>query len=159
MGLRTLLDTETIARIRELGGLGGDRYLASAFLLDAHGGPRLRLPVYPASEDQQWTAQRSEHQAFVDGTEMRIRVGGEDTGVTVIKLGGHFPGSLAALFDGHLMIADTLLTTRSGVANWSVDALGARARRQRGRTRSPSCGASPTTSPRRRTRCGGCGAS
>lgn len=42
-----------------------------------------------------------------------------------IKLGGHFPGSLVLLYDNHLFIADTLVTTPSGLGNWSIDAMGA----------------------------------
>lgn len=47
------------------------------------------------------------------------------TGATVLKLGGHFPGSLVLLFDGRLLIADTLVTTPSGLGSWEKDASGA----------------------------------
>lgn len=45
---------------------------------------------------------------------------GKDTGVLAIKLGGHFPGSLVTLFEGALLIADTLVTTPSGLGNWGA---------------------------------------
>ncbi|GKU02760.1 metallo-beta-lactamase family protein [Fusarium langsethiae] len=47
-----------------------------------------------------------------------------DAGATAIKLGGHFPGSLVLHYNSRLFIADTLMTTASGVGNWDVDATG-----------------------------------
>lgn len=49
---------------------------------------------------------------------------GEGTGVVILKLGGHFPGSLVALAHKRLLIADTLVTTPSGRGNWSIGADG-----------------------------------
>jgi len=79
-------------------------------------------PVYLSAEDKGWLAQSSERQVFLDGVETPI--GGPATGVTAIKLGGHFPGSLVVLFDGRLLIADTLVTTPAGLGSWKADALG-----------------------------------
>lgn len=42
------------------------------------------------------------------------------TGVKAIRLGGHFTGSMVALYDGRLLVADTLVTTPSGLGNWSI---------------------------------------
>jgi len=43
---------------------------------------------------------------------------GKEIGVKALKLGGHFPGSLVSLYDGRLLIADTLVTTPSGLGDW-----------------------------------------
>lgn len=45
--------------------------------------------------------------------------------VLLLKPGGHFPGSLVLLFDGHLLVADTLVTTPAGLGSWATDATGA----------------------------------
>ncbi|KAK3393649.1 hypothetical protein B0H63DRAFT_531507 [Podospora didyma] len=81
-------------------------------------------PVYLAAEDKQWLARKSERQGFLTETETSIEVEGVDTEVKAIKLGGHFPGSLVLLFDNHLLIADTLMTTLAGLGNWRANALG-----------------------------------
>lgn len=44
---------------------------------------------------------------------------GVKSGVLAIKLGGHFPGSLVCLAHGRLLVADTLVTTPSGLGDWS----------------------------------------
>lgn len=44
---------------------------------------------------------------------------GEQTGVKILKLGGHFPGSLVALAFGRLLVADTLFTTPAGIGDWT----------------------------------------
>ncbi|KAL2023621.1 hypothetical protein VTK56DRAFT_1778 [Thermocarpiscus australiensis] len=94
---------------------------------------RFDCPVYLAAEDRQWLARRDpKRQVFLERTETRIEVGGRDTGVRVVKLGGHFPGSLVLLFDGHLLTADTLMMTAAGRSNWSVDALGRPRERPKG---------------------------
>ncbi len=36
-----------------------------------------------------------------------------------LKPGGHFPGSLVCLAYGRLLVADTLVTTPSGMGDWS----------------------------------------
>ncbi|KAK0746447.1 hypothetical protein B0T18DRAFT_429412 [Schizothecium vesticola] len=81
-------------------------------------------PVYLSAEDRKWTARSSERQVFLDQVETSIQVGGVDTGIKAIKLGGHFPGSLVLLYEKHLLVADTLMITPAGLANWAVDALG-----------------------------------
>ncbi len=121
----TLLDDETIERIRGLGGLGAIVVSHPHFYSTHPEWARaFGCPVYLAAEDRGWVAQRSECQVFIDEPELRVRIGDRDTGVVVVKLGGHFPGSLVALFDGRMLTADTLMTTRSGVGSWSADAVG-----------------------------------
>lgn len=43
---------------------------------------------------------------------------GKSTGVKLIGLGGHFPGSMVALFEEGLFIADTIVTVPSGMGDW-----------------------------------------
>ncbi|KAI0505642.1 beta-lactamase-like protein [Xylaria bambusicola] len=117
----TLLDDETIARVNDLGGINAivishphyySTHLEWARVFDC--------PVYLAGEDKEWLAQRdSERQIFVSEVETQVH------GTTVLKLGGHFPGSLVMLYEGKLLIADTFFATPSGLGNWDADALGA----------------------------------
>jgi glyoxylase-like metal-dependent hydrolase (beta-lactamase superfamily II) len=64
-------------------------------------------PVYLASEDQEWLNR-------VDVEERRIFYKGETIeilpGATMVKLGGHFPGSSALFWNGNLVsLAGTIL--------------------------------------------------
>ncbi|KAK5637225.1 hypothetical protein RRF57_012937 [Xylaria bambusicola] len=116
----TLLDDETIAKVKELGGLKAivisHPHYYSTHLEWARA---FRCPVYLAIEDMKWLAQHdADWQIFISETETQIH------GTTVLKLGGHFPGSMVMLYDGKLLIADTFLTTPSGLGNWDADALG-----------------------------------
>jgi len=71
-----------------------------------------------SKEDEEWLCRShvstTGGQVFVETEDVDIF----ETGVKVIKLGGHFPGSLVCLYDGRLLIADTLLTTPAGMGNW-----------------------------------------
>lgn len=117
----TLLDEETVRRVNELGGLKAivishpHYYSTHVEWARAFG-----CPVYISAEDKSWTTMSSSHQQLITSTETEIL----DTGIKAIKLGGHFPGSLVLLFASHLLIADTLVTTPSGLGKWDVDALG-----------------------------------
>ncbi|CAK7562934.1 MAG: hypothetical protein SEPTF4163_000790 [Sporothrix epigloea] len=120
----TLIDEETVARIRELGGLQAivishPHYYSShtewAWAFDC--------PVYLRSEDREWTVQQSPRQVFWAEEDVQI-VLGKESNALAIRLGGHFPGSQVLLFDGHLLIADTLVTTPAGLGSWATDALG-----------------------------------
>ncbi|KAF7556766.1 hypothetical protein G7046_g6208 [Stylonectria norvegica] len=117
----TLLDEETIAQIKARGGLKAivishpHYYSTHVQWARAFG-----CPVYLANEDKQWATMDSSHQALITETETEI----EGTGIKAIKLGGHFPGSLVLLSDEHLMIADTIMTTPSGLGNYDADATG-----------------------------------
>ncbi|KAK0631740.1 metallo-beta-lactamase family protein [Immersiella caudata] len=123
----TLVDEDTVSEIKENhGGLHGivishpHYYSTHVEWADA-----FNCPVYLAVEDKQWVVRTSEKQVFLDGgkTETPIEIGGVDTGIKVIKLGGHFPGSLTLLYSSNLLIADTLMTTPSAISNFSVNAL------------------------------------
>ncbi|KAI0102714.1 beta-lactamase-like protein [Nemania sp. FL0031] len=124
----TLLDRETIARVHDLGGLKAivishphyySTHLEWARAFDC--------PVYLATEDREWLTQHdAKQQVFITETETDV------FGTKVLKLGGHFPGSLVMLFEDKLLIADTFFATPSGLGNWHVDALGAERERPRG---------------------------
>ncbi|CEJ92518.1 hypothetical protein VHEMI08167 [[Torrubiella] hemipterigena] len=117
----TFLDADTINTIRKMGGL---RAIAIShphyYSTHADWARAFECPVYLASEDMEWTTQRSSHQVPVTDIDTDIF----DTGVKLIKLGGHFDGSMVALFEGRLLIADTLMTSPSGIGKWDVNALG-----------------------------------
>jgi glyoxylase-like metal-dependent hydrolase (beta-lactamase superfamily II) len=131
----TLLDDATIASIRELGGLKAivishpHYYTTHLEWARAFG-----CPVYLAAEDREWLTQLSAHQRFLDQTEFDVPLGGGNAastdsssssgGFKVLKLGGHFPGSLVTLYRGRLLVADTLVTTPSGLGSWATDAVG-----------------------------------
>ncbi|CAK7268417.1 hypothetical protein SEPCBS119000_003053 [Sporothrix epigloea] len=120
----TLLDEETLTRIRELGGLQAivishpHYYSSHTEWAEAFG-----CPVYLRSEDREWTVQQSPRQVFWEGNDVQT-VLGKDSNALAIRLGGHFPGSQVLLFDDHLLIADTLVTTPAGLGSWATDALG-----------------------------------
>ncbi|KAH7003048.1 beta-lactamase-like protein [Fusarium venenatum] len=119
----TLLDDETILKIKEKGGLRAI-VISHPHFYSTHvqWARAFACPVYIAAEDKSWTTFESEHQVALTESSTPIL----DTGATAIKLGGHFPGSLVLHYKSRLFIADTLMTTASGVGNWDVDATGAK---------------------------------
>ncbi|KAF4635018.1 hypothetical protein G7Y89_g3077 [Cudoniella acicularis] len=119
----TLLDEETIEWINSLGGLAAivishpHYYTTHLEWADA-----FDCPVYLSWEDKQWLNRLDrlgKARTFIEGTEEDIEVRGEKIGVKIVKLGGHFPGSLVCLAFGRLLIADTLVTTPSGMGDWT----------------------------------------
>ncbi|KAI0870440.1 beta-lactamase-like protein [Hypoxylon argillaceum] len=124
----TLLDGETIAKINDLGGLKAivisHPHYYSTHLEWAR---VFGCPVYLAAEDREWLTQHDvKHQVFITETETDL------LGTKILKLGGHFPGSLVMWFEDRLLIADTFFATPSGLGNWDTDALGAARARPRG---------------------------
>ncbi|KAH7148307.1 beta-lactamase-like protein [Dactylonectria macrodidyma] len=118
----SLLDDDTIAKIEARGGLKAIVISHPHFYSTHVQWARVfKCPVYLAAEDKTWATMASGHQVALEQTETEI----EGLGVKAIKLGGHFPGSMVMQFDRHLLIADTLMTTFSGVGKSDVDALGA----------------------------------
>lgn len=117
----TLLDEDTIKKIKELGGLKAI-VISHPHYYSTHieWARAFECPVYLAAEDKQWTTQSSSHQVFLTETGFEV----PETGVEVLKVGGHFPGSLVLLYKSRLLIADTLMTTPAGLGNWDVNALG-----------------------------------
>jgi hypothetical protein len=71
-------------------------------------------PVYLASNDREWLARTDDasnprRQFIKNKTETIL------PGVTAIKAGGHFPGSLVLHWDKKLLLADTIMTAPSGL--------------------------------------------
>ncbi|KAI1401778.1 beta-lactamase-like protein [Hypoxylon fuscum] len=126
----TLLDDETIDKIKGMGGLKAI-VISHPHYYTTHveWARAFDCPVYLAAEDKQWTTQSSAHQVFVEKRILHLEIDGAWSGITVLKLGGHFPGSSVALYGERLLIADTFVTTPSGLGSWNTDAVGtARAR-------------------------------
>lgn len=126
----TLLDDDTISMIKALGGLKAivisHPHYYSTHL---HWARTFDCLVYLSANDQDWLAQREDdekHQIFLRQQATNV------LGTTVLKLGGHFPGSLVLLFEESLLIADTLVTTPSGLGSYETDALGNPRRRPLG---------------------------
>jgi hypothetical protein len=121
----TLLDDETIDKIKGLGGLKAI-VISHPHYYSTHveWARAFNCPVYLAAEDKKWTTQSSAHQVLVTETELELTLDGEPSGIKVLKLGGHFPGSFVTLYNGRLLIADTLFTTPAGLGSWETDALG-----------------------------------
>jgi glyoxylase-like metal-dependent hydrolase (beta-lactamase superfamily II) len=114
----TYLDGETIDRINGMGGLAAI-VISHPHYYSTHleWAETFDCPVYLSWEDKEWLNRLDrlgKARTFVEGKEEEIEVRGEKTGVKILKLGGHFPGSLVLLAFGHLLIADTLVTTPSG---------------------------------------------
>lgn len=123
----TFLDDATVRKINDLGGISAivisHPHYYSTHLLWAR---TFNCKVYLAEDDKKWLAQRDgDRQTFLFGLGKDPTMPIGKTGATVLKLGGHFPGSLVLLFDGRLLIADTLVTTPSGLGSWEKDASGA----------------------------------
>ncbi|KAF4122026.1 Lactamase B [Geosmithia morbida] len=121
----TLLDDETTCRVRGLGGI--DAMVISHphyYTTHAQWARTFGCRVYVASEDECWATMPCARRVGLTRTATDVL-----EGVTAIKLGGHFPGSMVLLSGGHLFVADTLVTTPSGMGDWSVDGAG----RARGR--------------------------
>ncbi|KAM6537981.1 hypothetical protein FALCPG4_003873 [Fusarium falciforme] len=116
----SLLDEETISKIQALGGLRA-MVISHPHFYSTHvqWARAFKCPVYLSAEDARWATMASAHQIPLALTETEVV-----SGVKAIKLGGHFPGSMVLLFDGRLLIADTLMTTAAGVGGWEVDATG-----------------------------------
>lgn len=119
----TFLDSETISKINDLGGLAAI-VISHPHYYTTHleWGNVFECPVYLSWEDKGWLNRLDrlgKARTFIEGTSEEIEIAGEKTGVTILKLGGHFPGSLVCLAYERLLIADTLLTTPSGLGDWS----------------------------------------
>jgi glyoxylase-like metal-dependent hydrolase (beta-lactamase superfamily II) len=129
----TYLDHETVAYIKSQGGL--EAILISHphyYSTHLEWAEAFNCPVYLSVEDEEWLcrADKPVSGSPTDDVPTREFIGadsnefgipsrdGKVTGVQALKLGGHFPGSLVCLFDGRLMVADTLVTTPAGLGNW-----------------------------------------
>lgn len=110
--LITLLDAETKDWIDGLGGLSAivisHPHYYGAYVEWA---TRFGCPIYISTDDQEWLCRQPpslDMLSFVDGpagTKKEIV-----EGVTAVKTGGHFPGSLVLHWEEKLFIADTIVT-------------------------------------------------
>ena len=72
------------------------------------------VPIHISSDDQEWLTRPPLHPTahqYLDGLQGVARQ--ILPGVTIIKAGGHFPGSLLLHWDSKLFIADTIVTVPS----------------------------------------------
>lgn len=122
----TYLDDETISWLKDEGGLAAivishphyyTTHLEWARAFDC--------PVYLSAEDQEWICRPDDKlDVLLSDESMPVVLLTDEerdvvaSGVKAIKLGGHFPGSMVCLYDGRLLIADTLVTTPSGMGDW-----------------------------------------
>jgi len=133
----TFIDEETTEWIKSEGGLGAivishphyyTTHLKWAKVFDC--------PVHLSVEDKEWLNQEDKlnSRIFIKKDEYEINIAGQKTGLIALKLGGHFPGSLVLLstFTGRLFIADTLVTTPSGLGDWSQGIGGGKEARPKG---------------------------
>jgi glyoxylase-like metal-dependent hydrolase (beta-lactamase superfamily II) len=127
----TYLDQLTIDFINGIGGLAAivisHPHFYTTHLLWAD---VFKCPIYLAAVDKKWLSREDLKTTLPGASEPGLRrfvkaennaiIGsdGRDTGVRALKLGGHFPGSLVALFDGRLLLADTMMVTPSGLGHW-----------------------------------------
>ncbi|KAF1812402.1 hypothetical protein P152DRAFT_34692 [Eremomyces bilateralis CBS 781.70] len=112
--LITLIDEETVDFIHSIGGLKAI-VISHPHYYSTHleWAKRFNCPVYLAEEDKEWIC-RDE-----DPDNVRRFITRETEtilpGVTAIKAGGHFPGSLLLHWENKLLIADTVMATPSGL--------------------------------------------
>ncbi|KAF7193499.1 hypothetical protein HII31_05173 [Pseudocercospora fuligena] len=115
----TYLDQETVDFIKSKGGLKAI-VISHPHYYTTHldWANTFDCPVYFAEDDVEWVSQPDpEGRRKLIGKEKieeEILGSGSEV-VKAIKVGGHFPGSLCLLWDSKLMIADTLVTTPSGL--------------------------------------------
>lgn len=97
----SLLDQPTINFIKSKGGLKAIA-ISHPHFYSTHleWAQEFNCPVYLAEEDQEWINRDDEtgHRRFVSGLTQEIL-----PGVTMVKLGGHFPGSSALHWNGNLV--------------------------------------------------------
>ncbi|KAK3669836.1 hypothetical protein LTR78_010294 [Recurvomyces mirabilis] len=115
----TFLDQDTVDFIKSKGGLKGivishPHYYSTH--LDWAG--TFECPVYMAKDDEEWLNREDRV-----GCRKLLTSTSQDIipGVTAIKTGGHFPGSLVLLWEAKLLIADTFVTVPS--AMYHIDRL------------------------------------
>lgn len=108
-----LLDSETISKIKELGGLAAITISHPHYYTTIHNWSASfpNTPVYVGGPDQEWlvdAAGRDSNIHFLGQMHTHIL-----PDVIAILSGGHFPGSLCLHWDEQLFIADTIFTVPS----------------------------------------------
>ncbi|KAK5124148.1 hypothetical protein LTR85_001851 [Meristemomyces frigidus] len=109
----TYLDAETIDFIKQRGGLKAI-VISHPHYYSTHleWAKAFECPVFFAKDDDEWL-----NRADPDERRRLFTAASEEVveGVIAIKTGGHFPGSLVLHWAGHLMIADSFVTTPSAL--------------------------------------------
>ncbi|KAI6084926.1 beta-lactamase-like protein [Hypoxylon rubiginosum] len=121
----TLIDDETIEKIKAMGGLKAIMIShPHYYTTNVEWARAFDCPVYITWQDKQWRTQHSEYHNVFHQIESDLLIDYEPSDIKVLQLGGHFAGSCVLLYDGRLLIADTLVTTPAGLGSWDTDALG-----------------------------------
>ncbi|PWW73292.1 hypothetical protein C7212DRAFT_353919 [Tuber magnatum] len=110
--LITYLSDEDIRRIDQEGGIQAI-VISHPHYYTTHNlwAKTFGCPVYLAVEDREWLCREdSQGRVFIEGNEKEII-----KGVTAIKVGGHFPGSLVLHWGDRLFIADSFITVPSAL--------------------------------------------
>ncbi|KAF2836313.1 hypothetical protein M501DRAFT_997067 [Patellaria atrata CBS 101060] len=112
--LIALLDEPTIEFIQSKGGLKAI-VISHPHYYTTHieWSKTFECPVYISQEDEEWVNRSEEN-----GGHTKLITGHKETilpGITAIKTGGHFPGSLVLHYQNKLLIADTIVTVPSGL--------------------------------------------
>ncbi|KAG0365078.1 metallo-beta-lactamase [Gamsiella multidivaricata] len=107
----TYLDDETIAHVKELGGLKAivishpHYYSSLKDWSEAFGG----IPVYTHVNDKKWVQRPANNHIFWEGNTLDLL----DGEIKVLCPGGHFDGSALLLWNKNLLVADTMMVAAS----------------------------------------------
>lgn len=109
----TYLDDSTISRINDLGGITAIAISHPHFYSTSlHWAAAFNCKVLLSAEDSQWLMRRGDAHELWEGKQRDLV--GE---FTVVKVGGHFPGSSVMLWkrEKKLFVADSIMVVPSGV--------------------------------------------
>ncbi|KAK9429644.1 beta-lactamase-like protein [Lipomyces doorenjongii] len=111
----TFIDDNTIERVRALGGISAIVISHPHFYSsNVEWAQAFNCPVYLAAPDKEWVMRLEPSvQHFFDDNNLKLAVD-----VDVVKVGGHFPGSLVLAWkDTHLLVADSIAVVFSGLGD------------------------------------------
>ncbi|KAK9355536.1 beta-lactamase-like protein [Lipomyces doorenjongii] len=111
----TFIDDNTIERVRALGGISAIVISHPHFYSsNVEWAQAFNCPVYLAAPDKEWVMRLEPSvQHFFDDNNLTLAVD-----VDVVKVGGHFPGSLVLAWkDTHLLVADSIAVVFSGLGD------------------------------------------
>ncbi|KAK3073024.1 hypothetical protein LTR53_005748 [Teratosphaeriaceae sp. CCFEE 6253] len=115
----TYLDDETVNFIKSQGGIDA-MVISHPHYYSTHldWARTFNCLVYIAKNDEAWLSRADPEglRKLFEGASQQVV-----NGVTAVKVGGHFPGSLVLVWDGKMMIADSFVTTPSAL--YHVDRL------------------------------------
>ncbi|KAK9375255.1 beta-lactamase-like protein [Lipomyces chichibuensis] len=111
----TFIDDDTIERVKALGGISAI-VISHPHFYSSHveWAQAFNCPVYLAAVDKEWVMRLEPSvQHFFDDKNLKLAVD-----VEVVKVGGHFPGSLVLAWkDMHLLVADSIAVVFSGLGD------------------------------------------